>query len=122
MTMDERRYSRLYFMKMAGVGGLVFASGLPGCASYGTPASRQRDFSFVQLSDIHWGYANPKVNPDFKSSFGKAIATVNALEQQPDFVVFTGDLTQTTDDPKLRRARLAQFRDIAGRLRFAKVY
>ena len=33
-----------------------------------------------------------------------AIAAVNALEQKPDFVVFTGDLTQTTDDPKVRRA------------------
>ena len=30
---------------------------------------------------------------------------------RPDFVVFTGDLTQTTDDPKVRRARLREFRD-----------
>jgi 3',5'-cyclic AMP phosphodiesterase CpdA len=120
--MDEQRYSRRDFMRMAGVGGLVFASGLPGCASYGALASRQRDFSFVQLSDIHWGYDNPKVNPDFKGSFGKAIATVNALEQQPDFVVFTGDLTQTTDDPKVRRRRLTEFRDIAAGLKVSKVY
>jgi predicted phosphodiesterase len=120
--MDGQRYSRRDFVRMAGVGGLVFASGLPGCASYGAPGSRQRDFSFVQLSDIHWGYDNPKVNPDFKGTFGKAIATVNALEQQPDFVVFTGDLTQTTDDPKLRRRRLTEFRDIAAGLKVSKVY
>lgn len=121
--MDDQRYSRRDFMKMAsvGVGGLVFASRLPGCANYGQAGSAQRDFSFVQLTDVHWGYDNAKVNPDFKGSFGKAIATVNALEQQPDFVVFTGDLTQTTDDPKLRRQRLKEFRDIAGGLKVAKV-
>jgi 3',5'-cyclic AMP phosphodiesterase CpdA len=104
---------------MAGVGGIVFASGLPGCASYG---SAQPDFSFVQLSDIHWGYDNPKVNPDYKGVLGKAVTAVNGLEQKPDFVVFTGDLTQTTDNPALRRQRLIEFRDIASRLSVPKVY
>jgi hypothetical protein len=37
---------------------------------------------------------------------------VNSLEQQPDFIMFTGDLTHTTDDPALRRQRLSEFRDI----------
>lgn len=120
--MDEQRYSRRDFIRMAGVGGLVFASGLPGCASFGQTAGARRDFSFVQLSDIHWGYANAKVNPDFKGTLGKAIATVNNLEQQPDFVVFTGDLTQTTDDAKVRRQRLKEFRDLASDLKVSKVY
>jgi 3',5'-cyclic AMP phosphodiesterase CpdA len=101
---------------MAGVGGMVFASGLPGCASFGQAGSAQSDFNFVQLSDIHWGYNNPKVNPEFAGTLKKAVATVNRLEQKPDFVVFTGDLTQTTDDPKLRRQRLREFRDMAGEL------
>jgi 3',5'-cyclic AMP phosphodiesterase CpdA len=101
---------------MAGVGGLVFASGLPGCASYGQAGSAQSDFNFVQLTDIHWGYNNPKVNPEFAGTLKKAVATVNRLEQKPDFVVFTGDLTQTTDDPKIRRQRLREFRDMAGEL------
>ena len=47
----------------------------------------------------------------------KAVAAVNALERQPDFVMFTGDLTHTTDDAKARRQRLAEFRDIAGELK-----
>lgn len=47
----------------------------------------------------------------------KAVATVNALEIQPDFIIFTGDLTHTTDDPKERRKRLSEFRDIAGELK-----
>jgi 3',5'-cyclic AMP phosphodiesterase CpdA len=120
--MDERHYSRRDFMRLAGLGGVVFASGLPGCASVGAPGSRQSDFSFVQLSDIHLGYANPKVNPEAKSTLPRAIAAVNALEQQPDFVVFTGDLTQTTDDPKVRRARLREFREITAGLRVSKMY
>ena len=36
---------------------------------------------------------------------------------QPDFIVFTGDLTHTTDDPTERRRRLAQFKEIAGGLK-----
>ncbi len=114
--MDDKAYSRRDFLCMAGVGGLVFASGLPGCASYGQAGSAQSDFNFVQLTDIHWGYNNPKVNPEFAGTLKKAVATVNRLEQKPDFVVFTGDLTQTTDDPKIRRQRLREFRDMAGEL------
>jgi 3',5'-cyclic AMP phosphodiesterase CpdA len=37
-------------------------------------------------------------------------------------VVFTGDLTQTTDNPKIRRQRLTEFRDIAAGLNVPKVY
>ncbi len=32
--------------------------------------------------------------------------------QQPDFIVFTGDLTHTTDNPAERRKRMGEFRDI----------
>lgn len=109
--MDERDFSRRDFLQLAGVGGgMVFASALPGCASMAQSGS---NFNFVQLSDIHWGYNNASVNPDFKGTLPKAIAAVNALEQKPDFVVFTGDLTQTTDNPKIRRDRLKEFRDMA---------
>jgi hypothetical protein len=59
--MDGKSYTRRDFMKVAGLGGLVFASGLPGCAGYGQPGSGKSDFHFVQLSDVHWGYNNPKV-------------------------------------------------------------
>src|SRR5262245_6300893 len=118
--MDARRYSRRDFMRVAGLGGIVFASGLPGCASRGQPGAAS-DFFFVQLSDVHWGYANPKVNPEARTTLRKAIAAVNALDEQPDFVVFTGDLTQTTDDPKVRRQRLAEFREQAAQLKVRDV-
>ena len=51
----------------------------------------------------------------------KAVAAVNSLDKQPDFVVFTGDLTHTTDDPKARRGRMAEFREIVSKLKVKTV-
>ena len=111
-TIDRRD-----FLKLAGIGGAVFASGLPGCA---TMAGGQDDFYFVQLSDTHWGFQGPP-NPDAKVTLQKAVAAVNSLERQPDFVMFTGDLTHTTDDPAERRRRLAEFKQIVGELKVRNV-
>ena len=110
------------FLQWAGVGGgAVFASGLPGCAAFGAAGpSPAKDFYFVQLSDTHWGFEGPP-NPDAKGTLPKAVAAVNALAEPPDFVVFTGDLTHTTDDGAERRRRMSRFRDIAGELRVKNV-
>ena len=61
------------------------------------------------------------MNPEPRQALLRAIAAVNALEQQPDFVVFTGDLTQTTDDPQLRRARLREVKEIVAGLKAPQV-
>ena len=106
---------RREFLKLAGLGGVVFVSGLAGCSSVG--GAKQEDFYFVQLSDTHWGFKGPALNPDADGTLQKAVAAVNALSFEPDFIVFTGDLTHTTDDPAERRRRLAQFKDIVGGLK-----
>lgn len=113
--------NRRDFLKLAGVGGVVFASGLSRTASaaYGA-GSPVEDFYFVQLSDTHWGFEGAP-NPDANVTLKKAVAAVNGLKEPPDFVVFTGDLTHTTDDPKERRKRMAQFRDIVGELKVKNV-
>ena len=105
------------FLRLAGVGGAVFASGLYPLAGSAQAAD---DFFFVQLSDTHWGFQGPP-NPDAKVTLKKAVAAVNSLEQQPDFIVFTGDLTHTTDDPAVRRQRMAEFRDIVSELKVKNV-
>ena len=111
--------NRRNFLKLAGLGGVVFASALArGAGKY---ASSQDEFFFVQLSDTHWGFQGAAVNPDAAGTLPKAIAAVNALEAQPDFVVFTGDLTHTTDDPSERRRRLAEFRDLVRELKTPNV-
>ena len=94
--------NRRQFLQLAGLGsiGVVFGSALPGMAR----AAGQDDFYFVQLSDTHWGFEGPP-NPDAKGTLKKAVAAVNALDEQPDFIVFTGDLTHTTDNPVERRKR-----------------
>ena len=46
---------------------------------------------------------------------------VNALQQAPDSVIFTGDLTHTTDDDAERRRRMAGFRAHAAKLRVPAV-
>ena len=111
-----RRFDRRDFLKMAGIGGVVFASGLRGAQAATNSDGKYDDFYFVQLSDTHWGFQGPP-NPDAKGTLKKAIETVNSLEDRPDFIVFTGDLTHTTDDPKERRRRLSEFRDIVSALK-----
>src|SRR5512141_899482 len=112
MTIDRRKFLQLSALG----GGAVFASSLPGCASM-MPGSPSQDFYFVQLSDTHWGFNGPAVNPDATGTLPKAVAAVNALARQPDFIVFTGDLTHTTDNPVERRKRLGEFRDIVSGLK-----
>ena len=112
-------FDRREFLKLGGAvgAGVVVVSGLWPRRAGAKPAPRVDDFSFVQLSDTHWGFSDPAMNADFAGTLERAVAAVNALRQQPDFVVFTGDLTHTTDDDADRRRRLARFREIVSKLR-----
>ena len=115
-------FDRRQFLQLAGVGGAVFVSGLSGAARAAdamSPAGYD-DFFFVQLSDSHWGFEGAP-NPDARGTLPKAVAAVNALAQAPDFVIFTGDLTHTTDDPKERRKRMGEFRDMVAELKVKTV-
>ena len=114
--------TRREFLQLAGVGGVVFASGLlDACASMDHPKSAVADdFYFVQLSDTHWGYKGA-ANPEAAIELPRAVQLVNALPHAPDFVVFTGDLTHTTDDEGERRRRMAGFRAHAAGLRVRDV-
>jgi hypothetical protein len=109
-------HNRRDFLKLLGVGGAVFASGLAGCEQM--VKKPEDDFWFVQLSDTHWGYKGP-ANPEAESTLPRAIEIVNSLPE-PEFIVFTGDLTHTTDDANERRARLQQFQGHVSRLRVKK--
>jgi hypothetical protein len=112
--MDRRNFLQLTALG----GGAVFASGLSGFAS--AASGNNADFYFVQLSDVHWGYQGPN-NPDSRITLGKAVAAVNALQKQPEFIVFTGDLTHNTDDPAERRRRMAEFKTIVADLKVREV-
>ncbi len=75
-----------------------------------------KSLSFLQLSDTHWGFSDPAVNPNFATTLRATLAKINSLDSRPDFVIFTGDLTHTTGDPKERSRRLEEFAKIAKEL------
>jgi len=113
-------FDRRQFLQLASVGGAVYMSGLQGFARAADAKPATDDFYFVQLSDSHWGFEGAP-NPDAHGTLPKAVASVNALEQAPDFVIFTGDLTHTTDDPRERRKRMTEFRNIVAELKVRTV-
>jgi 3',5'-cyclic AMP phosphodiesterase CpdA len=117
MKIDRRE-----FLKLAGIGSVVFVAG-PGSILNVAEAAKSGndDFFFVQLSDTHWGFTGPAVNPDAEGTLKKAITAVNSLKSQPEFVMFTGDLTHVTEDEKERRKRLSEFRKIVSELKVKNV-
>jgi 3',5'-cyclic AMP phosphodiesterase CpdA len=109
---------RKEFLRLAGLGGVVLASSL---GPWGRAlAASGEDFFFVQMTDSHWGFEGPP-NPQAKTTLKRAVTAVNGLSQQPDFVMFTGDLTHATPDAKLRQQRMTEFKAIVGGLKAKEV-
>src|SRR5689334_20142076 len=72
-----------------------FHGGVPtsrvlGAAAPATEASA--DFSFVQISDSHIGFAR-EPNKDVTTTLRTAIERVNILPTKPELLIHTGDLT-----------------------------
>ena len=129
-------FDRRDLLKLLGVGGLVHTAALAGCtpdeaAPLASPTSAAANqpaappgsgrapletFTFLQLSDTHWGFSGPP-NPEAASTLRQAVAAVNASAVPLDFVVFTGDLTHTTPDGAERRRRMKEFQSIVSDLR-----
>jgi hypothetical protein len=100
--MDRRNFIRL----TAVGGGAVFMSGL---------------FDEAGAADAPEHGFKGDVNPDADVTLKKAVSAVNALRKPPDFIMFTGDLTHTTDDPAERRRRMEEFKDIVSHLKVKTV-
>src|SRR5262249_51824736 len=69
--------------------------GLPSPRVFGreaTTAAAGTDFSFVQISDSHIGFAK-EPNKDVTATLKEAVDRINKLPQPPAFVLHTGDLT-----------------------------
>jgi 3',5'-cyclic AMP phosphodiesterase CpdA len=107
-------------LKLMGLGGVAFASGLaPGlfsCGGSAAPRGAQSDFFFLQLSDTHWGFAGSMQNPQFATMLKDTVSVINSVATKPDFVIFTGDLIHddmATDQPT-RLSRMTEFMGIVG--------
>jgi hypothetical protein len=81
--LDRREFIQLAGLATVGVAGVVFSSGLRG-VSLAAEKGRAEDFMFLQMSDLHWGFTGPAINPEAEVTLDKAIAHVN-----------TGDLQDT---------------------------
>jgi 3',5'-cyclic AMP phosphodiesterase CpdA len=55
-------------------------------------AKRKGSFTFAQISDSHIGF-NKDPNHEVAKTFQEAVDKINALEEQPAFVIHTGDIT-----------------------------
>lgn len=119
--------SRRDVLKLMGVAGVVFSSGLAGAAGAAAEAQRKKkssldsEFFFLQLSDPHWGYSGVS-NPEADVTLPKAVSTINGVAARPDFIVFTGDLTHNTDDAGIRRRRMGEFKKIVGDLKVKSLH
>ena len=99
-------------MAWAGTGLVwTFQAGIPTSSLLGA-AGKNSGFTFAQISDSHIGFNKP-ANPDVTATMQEAIAKINALPQQPDFLIHTGDLTHQSK-PK-------EFDDMDSVLQGAKV-
>ena len=93
---DRRGF--LKCMAWAGTG-LVwsFAGGVPVSRVFGEShhASKQTDFSFVQISDSHIGF-NKAANTDVTATLVAALDKINGYSGVTDFLIHTGDLTHSS--------------------------
>jgi calcineurin-like phosphoesterase family protein len=109
------RTSRRDVLNLIGVGGVVFSSALAGGTGRRKKSSTESEFFILQLSDTHWGYSGP-ANPEADVTLPAAVKTINGVAARPDFIVFTGDLTHTTDDVAVRHRRMTEFKGIVSAL------
>ena len=81
---------------------------------------RVTPFTFVQLSDAHVGFNGPP-DPLGTKAFERAVEMINQLPQQPDLVLFTGDLTHDSEEKDVHAQRMKQFLEISRRMKVPKI-
>ena len=89
---DRRGF--LECMAWAGTGVIwTVSSGVLSSQAFGqNKKSMKGELHFVQISDSHMGFNKP-ANPDVAATLQAAVAKINALPAEPDFLIHTGDLS-----------------------------
>ena len=93
--MSDKLERRSFLKCMAWAGtGVVWAmnGGLLSSAELVLGAKRKSRFNFVQISDSHIGF-NKDPNHEVTKTLQEAVDKVNALADEPAFVIHTGDIT-----------------------------
>ena len=88
---------------------LALAGSDPKAASLGRPL-------FVQISDNHIGF-NKDANPDVNGTLKQTIELVNAMPEQPELIIHTGDITHLS-----RPAEFDLAQQMLGQLRTTELH
>src|SRR5579872_4004639 len=92
---DRRGF--LECMAWAGTGVIwTVSSGVLNSQAFGQKMKAAKgELHFVQISDSHMGFNKP-ANPDVAGTLQASVDKINALPQEPDFIIHTGDLSHTS--------------------------
>ncbi len=84
-------------MAWAGTGvAWAIGSGVVSSQAFGQKMKAMKgELHFVQISDSHIGFAKP-ANTDVAGTLQATIDKINGLEQEPDFIIHTGDLSHNS--------------------------
>ena len=101
MSEEQDQMKRRSFLKCMAWGGtgLVWAMNGGVLSAHELLSESKRKaagFSFVQISDSHIGF-NKDPNHDVTKTLQEAVDKINALEEQPAFVIHTGDITHLAE-------------------------
>jgi 3',5'-cyclic AMP phosphodiesterase CpdA len=104
MVARMERRGVLECMAWAGAG-LVWTmrGGVPRSALIGSAAAAERDFSFVQISDSHIGFAKPP-NLDTPGTLRSSVAQVRATRGNASLMIHTGDVSHLSRDSQFDTA------------------
>jgi len=73
-------------------GGVLKSQALASEMGSETRSHKMGELSFVQISDSHMGFNKP-ANPDVIATLKAAVDKINALPEQPEFLLHTGDIS-----------------------------
>ena len=73
-------------------GGVLTSRALASDMGSKMKSPKMGELSFVQISDSHMGFNKP-ANPDVIATLQDAIDKINALPEQPEFILHTGDIS-----------------------------
>jgi 3',5'-cyclic AMP phosphodiesterase CpdA len=96
---DRRGFLKCMAWAGTGVVWTIAAGGVPGSSLFGASkhhgkrdAKSSGGLHFVQISDSHMGFSKP-ANTDVAATLQAAVDKINALDEQPEFIIHTGDLS-----------------------------
>jgi 3',5'-cyclic-AMP phosphodiesterase len=96
---DRRGFLKCMAWAGTGIVWTIASGGIPGSSVFGETKHGQNrdkksggDLHFVQISDSHMGFNKP-ANTDVAATLQMAVDRINSLEDQPEFIIHTGDLS-----------------------------